>query len=122
MTLIVFVCFCQCDLKLYKIPQNQKLLEITAICRLSDRRKLSLFSIYTFIDHTAVCWLSFTRVPRGGEADPVLSPVEDAVVLRQKHISQNPQRPLGGHDVHRHETAETELLVPEHLLRGHRYF
>lgn len=54
---------------------------------------------------------------RGGEADPVLSSVKDTVVLRQKYVSQNPQRALGGHDVHGLEPTEAQFSVTEHLLQ-----
>lgn len=51
-----------------------------------------------------------------GEADPVLSSVEDAVVLCQKYISQNPQGPLRGNDVHGLKTTKTQLPAAEDLL------
>lgn len=57
---------------------------------------------------------------RDGKADPVLSSVEDAVELGQKYISQNPQGPFRGNNVHGLETTETQLLVSEHLLETDR--
>lgn len=53
----------------------------------------------------------------GSKADPVLASVEDTVELCQKYISQNPQRAFGGNNVHGLETTETQLPVPEHLLK-----
>lgn len=51
-----------------------------------------------------------------GEADPVLASVEDAVVLRQKYISQNPQGAFRGNDVYGLKTAKTQLPATEDLL------
>ncbi|TNN47317.1 hypothetical protein EYF80_042497 [Liparis tanakae] len=56
-----------------------------------------------------------------GEADPVLSPVEDAVELCEEDVSQDPHGAFGGHDVRRLETTEAELLVAERLLGRSRF-
>lgn len=59
---------------------------------------------------------SFNGVFSPGKPDSVLSSVKDAVVLRQKNISQNPQRPFGGNDVNGLKTAETQIPVAKRLL------
>lgn len=55
------------------------------------------------------------------KANPVLSSVEDAVILRQKYVSQNPQRTLRGNYVYCLETTETQLPVAKHLLKIERH-
>lgn len=47
---------------------------------------------------------------RLGEADPVVVPIEDGVVLADEYVSQNPQGPGGGGDVQTHEAAQTHGL------------
>lgn len=47
---------------------------------------------------------------RLGEADPVVVPIEDGVVLADEDVSQNPQGPGGGGDVQTHEAAQTHGL------------
>lgn len=54
-----------------------------------------------------------------GQAHAVLPPVEDAVVLPEEDVPQDPQRPFGRHHVGSLEAAEAELLLPQHLLRTH---
>lgn len=53
------------------------------------------------------------------KANPVLSSVEDAVILCEKYVSQNPQRALWRDNVHGLEPTETQLPVTQHLLKTH---
>ncbi|MEQ2191994.1 hypothetical protein XENOCAPTIV_005439 [Xenoophorus captivus] len=60
---------------------------------------------------------SFSGVFSLGKANSVLSSVENAVVLSQKYISQNPQWTFRGNNVNGLETAETQIPVAKHLLK-----
>lgn len=78
---------------------------------IAKQQKTCSFFLASHLNTLLLCWMCLVLLLLGfSEAHPVAFAIKHGVVLANKDVSQDPQRPGRGGDVQTHEAAQTDGL------------